>query len=161
MKLILDSSAVIGLSRVGLLEKASENFDIAVSPAVYTEVAEVGYCRVGSHELRQLVELGKIRILQPEDTDRVSMLIDPLGKGEAETVEVARELDITAVLDDRVARRKAKQLGIKFVGTLKMIKMLFDNGTIDREESLRAVQILKNYGFRISDRVINEVFGKV
>jgi len=89
------------------------------------------------------------------------MLIDPLGKGEAETVEVARELDITAVLDDRVARRKAKQLGIKFVGTLKMIKMLFDNGTIDREESLRAVQILKNYGFRISDRVINEVFGKV
>ncbi|WP_457753767.1 hypothetical protein [Thermococcus sp.] len=161
MRLILDSSAVIGLSRTGLLEKASENFDLAVSSAVYTEVAEVGYCRVGSHELRQLVEVGKVRILQPKDTKRANILIDPLGKGEAETIEIAGELGITGVLDDRVARRKAKQLGIRFIGTLRIIKMLFDKSVIDKEEALRAAQVLKNYGFRISDRVITKVFGEI
>ncbi|WP_161937374.1 hypothetical protein [Pyrococcus kukulkanii] len=53
----MDSSAIIGLSLGEVLEKVCEVFEVYIPRAVFHELAEVRYCRVGSHELRKLVEI--------------------------------------------------------------------------------------------------------
>ncbi|MFA4639447.1 hypothetical protein P8X30_00370 [Pyrococcus kukulkanii] len=55
MRLVLDSSAIIGLGEA--FEKVCEVFEVYIPRAVFHELAEVRYCRVGSHELRKLVEI--------------------------------------------------------------------------------------------------------
>ncbi|GEM_PF-3788291 len=79
MRLILDSSAIIGLSNLGL--KVAETFEIYVAEGVYEEVCKKGFCRVGSHELQKLISNGKIKTLKVGDENKVKLLIDTLGKG--------------------------------------------------------------------------------
>ncbi|MFA4668602.1 hypothetical protein QDY65_08830 [Pyrococcus kukulkanii] len=57
MRLVLDPPAIIGLSLGEAFEKVCEVFEVYIPRAVFHGLAEVRYCRVGSHELRKLVEI--------------------------------------------------------------------------------------------------------
>jgi len=158
MRLILDSSAVIGLSHLGLLDKVAEIFEIYVAEGVYEEVCKKGFCRVGSHELQKLINNEKIKTLKLGDENKVKLLIDTLGRGEAETIVIALENQLIAVLDDRIARRKAENAGIKFFGTLRVLRHLYDKDIISKDELIKLLEKLRNLGFRISDNVIEKLF---
>lgn len=53
-----------------------------------------------------------------------------LGKGESAVLALALELDATAVVDDRSARRCAKTLGISVIGTFGVIVRAKKHGLI-------------------------------
>jgi predicted nucleic acid-binding protein len=53
-----------------------------------------------------------------------------LGKGESAVLSLALELDATAVLDDRNARRCAKALGVSVIGTFGVIIRAKQHGLI-------------------------------
>ena len=59
--------------------------------------------------------------------------------------------------DDRLARRRAKNLGLKVIGTLRILKMMLNNGLIDKKKFLNAIEKLRETGFRISNKLINKV----
>jgi len=156
-KILLDSSAVIALSSAGVIEKVTERFEVFVAGGVYEEVYRRGFCRVGSHELQKLVENKKVQVVSAQDREKVKLLVDPLGTGEAETIVLALENSIPAVLDDRTARRKAYELGIEFFGTLKVLRFLYDAGDLSKEELVKAIKSLREVGFRISESLISKV----
>ena len=157
MRLILDSSAVIGLSNLGLLDKIAEIFEIYIAEGVYEEVYRKGFCRIGSHELQKLINDGKVKIIKAKDEGKVKLLIDILGRGEAETIVIALENQLIAVLDDRIARRKAENAGIEFFGTLRVLRLLYDKGIISKDELIKSLEKLHNSGFRISQNVIEKL----
>ncbi len=61
------------------------------------------------------------------------------------------------VLDDKAARRKAKALKLNMIGTLRILRMLYDAKIIDKTELIKSLTVLRETGFRISDEVINRV----
>lgn len=156
---VLDSSAIIALSVLSHLNKVKHLFkETLVSRAVYEEVCVRGRRLIGDIELSEAVKKGLIEIRDVEDRTVVNALVDPLALGEAETIALTVEENTEfIVMDDRLARRRAKNLGLNVIGTLRILRMMFENGLIDKKDFLNSIEKLRETGFRISDEVIDRV----
>lgn len=160
--LVVDSSAIIALAEINMADIIEAlGMEIIVPHAVYEEVVIKGHSRPGSRELEDLVRQGKAKILTPRDRTLVEALHDPLGMGESEAIALAVEHNCMAVLDDRIARLKAKFMRLKVKGTIGLLRLAYDRGIIDKNKLVQALRKLKEHGFRISDEIINEVLKKL
>lgn len=84
-----------------------------------------------------------------------------LGPGEWSSIQAALQHDgpTLVLLDDRLARREAKHLGLRVAGTAAIIGMAEQRGPI---RSARAVfETLLNSDFRIAPSVIRDVLNKL
>ena len=99
MILVLDSSALIPLARIGRLDLLRQIAGAAhISEAVYEEVVESGQGRPGSLEVAQAQWISRHQV---QDRAAVSRLRVRVGRGEAEAIVLARELQADGlVLDD-------------------------------------------------------------
>lgn len=78
--------------------------------------------------------------------------MDDLGAGETEVLMLVRErADAIAVIDDKLARVIAENLGIKFTGTLGILVEAKRAGLIDSVGSL--LDRLQELRFRVSPSV--------
>ena len=78
-----------------------------------------------------------------------------LGTGEREAIVLSLELHADLLLmDDKKARRIAKEHGIRVAGTLGMLKIAHDRGLIGLPEALGQ---LRRAGFRLSDKLICDI----
>ena len=160
--LVLDSSAIIALAEIGMADIMEVlDTEIIVPQAVYEEVVVKGCGRPGSEELKDLIHQGKVRVLKPRNTALVEALHDPLGMGESEAIALAVEHNCMVALDDRIARLKAKSMNLAVKGTVGLLKLAYDRGLIDKSKLIHALRELKEDGFRISDRIINEILKKL
>ena len=88
----------------------------------------------------------------------VNALLDPLAMGEAETITLASEERADhIVIDDKLARRRAKSMKLNVIGTLRILRLMYDAKLIDKRETIKALEKLKETGFRISEEIINRV----
>jgi len=158
-KAVLDSSAIIALSVLSHLNKLKHLFkETSVPRAVYEEVCIRGHGLIGDSELSEAVKKGVMKVKDVENRTLVNALIDPLARGEAETIALAVEENAEyIVMDDRLARRRAKNLGLNVIGTLRILRMMLDNGLIDKREILNAIEKLRETGFRINNKVVNKL----
>lgn len=156
---MLDSSAIIALSQLGYLDGLRGIFSEALVPrAVYEEICLRGRGLVGERELSEAVEAGLISVRNVRNRILVNALLDPLGLGEAETIALALEEGADyAVLDDRLARRRARTMGLNVIGTLRVLRQMYDSKVMDKEALLKALEELRMAGFRVTDEVINKV----
>lgn len=90
MTVVLDSSALITLARIGRLELLHQIADVIHVPAaVFEEVVQKGAGRPGSVEVAQA---GWILRRDVRDVTSVERLCARVGRGEAEAIVLAREL---------------------------------------------------------------------
>jgi predicted nucleic acid-binding protein len=61
------------------------------------------------------------------------------------------------VLDDMLARRRAIPMGLNVIGTLRILRLMYDAKLIGKSEVLNSLEKLGQAGFRISDDVIRKV----
>jgi predicted nucleic acid-binding protein len=88
----------------------------------------------------------------------VNALLDPLAIGEAETITLASEERVDQiVLDDKAARRRASAMKLNVIGTLRILRMMYDAKLIDKPETIDALKKLRETGFRIGEDVIKKV----
>ena len=158
-KAVLDSSAIIALSQLRYWKYLNQILDeILVPRAVYEEICVKGRGLPGDAELRRLLNEGLVTVRKIRNRVLVDALIDPLALGEAEVLALAIEENADyVVIDDKMARVRARNMGLKVIGTLRILRMIFDAKLIDKNEFLRALEMLKNIGFRISDKIIERV----
>jgi len=118
--LVLDASALISLARVGCLSLLRELAEkVYIPEAVYDEVVRSGYGRPGSLEVDQA---GWISRRSVQDESVVDRLQPALGRGEAEAIVLAGELEADfVILDDATARRIAEVEGQKVLGLLGLL----------------------------------------
>jgi predicted nucleic acid-binding protein len=156
LRAVLNSSAVIALSFLKKLDKLENIFEkTLVASAVYDEICIAGRGLMGATELSEAVREGTIEVKDVEDRILVKALTESLSLGEAETIALTlRERAESIVLDDRSARRRAENLGLNVIGTLRVLRMMFDNGIMDKGEFLNSIEKLREVGFRISDKVV-------
>jgi len=146
--LVLDSSALITLARVGQLNLLHEIAETVLIPeAVYDEVVQTGHGRPGGAEVAQAQWIIRRQVNDRAAVDRLRL---QLGRGEAEAIVLAQELRVDAlVLDDATARRAAEAAGQKAVGLLGLLLYSKERGLV---ESVRPIldQIV-TAGFFVDD----------
>ena len=132
-------------------------FDRIVIPqAVYDEVVLRGEGEPGS---REVDEAKWIETRQVEDRLAVNLLREALDAGESEAIVLAQELNAGFVLiDEALARRKARLIGLRMTGTLGILLMTKEAGLVPAVELL--LLELRQTDFWMSDRVYRDVVVK-
>ena len=148
-KIVLNASPLILLCNGELEFVLPKLFtDIIVPEAVWQEIT------TGSHLDRAMQLLPELSWLKRESTSSVPDVIRwDLGMGETEVLSFAvQHRDYTPVLDDMLAKKCAKSLGVETMGTGTILILAKEEGLIESvEESLH---ILQNIGLWISEAVI-------
>lgn len=149
MIVVADASVLIGLSSIGYLHLIQDQFagKVLIPPAVWKEVVEQGGDRPGSHQVSK-ADWINVHDLKNQDISRILKM--ELDEGESEAIALADELKADVVLlDEKDARRIAKQLGLRVLGT---IGILVWGKRVGKINNLRQVlDILQNRAmFRIS-----------
>jgi len=154
MIVVSNATPLIGLAmteRFDLLQKLFGR--ITIPQAVYDEVVTEGGQRFGAQEVS---DAAWIELVEVKDRLAVEVLADDLGKGESETIVLAREMGADWVLvDERLARRKLDALGIPTIGTLGILLKAKEVGLL--QAVAPAVELLRTRGFRLSRRVYDDV----
>lgn len=133
--------------------------ELYVPRAVYDEVVVEGEGLPGCDETRSAVEEGWMQVASVQDGAAVEALLDRLHPGEAETIVLARTLGLQwALLDERIARDKARLMGVNVTGTIGiLIRAMRDGIDLDLRSDL---DVLIDHNFRISRDLYDRLVGK-
>lgn len=150
---VTDTSALIFLTKIGrlnLLKLGAQ--EVLVPLEVLDEI------RSGPGDVMAQVEPHLSNWLRICDAgvEHSDILTYRLGKGEAAVLRQAVHLGIkSVVLDDMVARKVARQLGLEPVGTLGILLAARKRGLV--ESIKHEIECLKAYGFWISTTLEHKV----
>ena len=150
--IIINATPIIALALLDQLALLQPLYGtVLIPPAVQAEVLAGGTRLIGVTELQHAPWI-KLTALQ--DPRRADLLSD-LDRGEAEVIALAQELNANLVIiDERLARRHAKRLGLTLTGTLGVLLKAKQNKLIPAIEPL--IQTLLQNGIRLGDDVIAE-----
>lgn len=129
MKAAVNTSVLIAFGKLGYLELFTRLFDgLFVARSVLEEAR-------GSEvyaEVERLIDVGFVGVTEASKRELLDVLSSSLGMGEAEVIAVASDVGADVVLlDDLRARRIARRLGLKVMGTLGALKALIEMGFIE------------------------------
>lgn len=117
-----------------------------------------------------MVEEGKIRILNLNENgkkvyEKITGRYKSLDAGEAATIALALQRDEERVLvDESIARRVCKLVGLRPVGSLGVVLLAYKNGIIDENRVKIIVRKMVSSDFRVSASVTErfwELFEKM
>lgn len=140
-KLVCNSSCIIVLERIkrlDILKKCIKDIFIPVGVIEETNINDEYF---SVKEVKDVTLLKSLRL--------------NLGKGEAEAICLAIELDLPVILDDIKARKIAKIFDIKIVGTLGLLTYAKSLNVISNVKQI--LLDFKENGFRMSNSLFNEV----
>lgn len=148
-KIVLNASPLILLCNSQLSFVLPALFsEIVVPEAVWQEVVSSSHLDRAAQMLPELAWLKQEAIIPVPDVVRWD-----LGLGETEVLSFAvQHSSYTPVLDDMLAKKCARSLGIQTMGTGTILILAKERGLIESvEQSLRALQ---NAGLWVSESVI-------
>jgi predicted nucleic acid-binding protein len=151
-RVVTNATLVIALALVNQLDLLKRLYgQVSIPPAVQAEVLAGGS---GSPGFAELQSVEWIRVVPLRDPQRADLLSD-LDRGEAEVIALAQELNAELVIiDERLARRHAKRLGLKLTGTLGVLVKAKQRGLVPAVKPL--IEQLQQSGIRLADFVIDE-----
>ena len=135
LPVVVDSTCLIGLERIGQLDLLPALLDPIFAPLAVNR-------EFGSQPVWMKVE-------RPRDVGMVAalrLLVDP---GESEAIVLAYEKGLRIILDDRKAREVAQRLGVPVTGTVGLLVKAKQEGVIGEVRPL--LDALDANHFRISD----------
>lgn len=138
---VSNSSCLIALEKIGHFDLLSKSFDtINIPSAVHSELGQnIDWLIVKSVQNRALV----------------NSLNTQIDDGESEAIALAMELrDVFIVLDDKKARRIAKQLGLKVIGTVGLLLRAKKRGIVTEIRPI--LDALQEVDFRIGETLYQE-----
>ncbi|HIC93157.1 MAG TPA: DUF3368 domain-containing protein [Anaerolineae bacterium] len=119
---IANSGPLIALASIGEFRLLQDLFgEIVIPSAVYDEVVTQGNDQPGAKETKKA---DWIKVVEVQGRLAVDLLRNELDRGESEAIVLAKELEATRILiDEKLARRKARSVGLTPIGTLGVILM--------------------------------------
>lgn len=147
MKVVANSTPLIALSKIGQLNLLRDYFkQILIPKEVFDEVVTRGGDLFGAKEVK---EANWIKILEVKNEVALLSLTTYLGRGEAEAIVLAKEMEAALLIaDDRDTRDIAISMGLKITGTIGILMLAEKDGKLDLKEVLDE---LLSKGFRLSD----------
>ncbi len=161
LKLVLDASTMILLAKLDLLDRLSKEMAIEI-PKV---VAEEATCReelLDAKQIRRLMEEGNIHVEREREIPWVRALERDfrLGEGEAQAIFLAKKKGALLGVDDGLAMKACKVLGIPFVTTLAFVARFYEKGLLNRKQAIEKLENLKRFGWyrgELLEKVIRDI----
>lgn len=152
---VSNSTPLIALSKIGRLELLKEYFtEIMIPEAVYEEVVVSGG---DLHGAKEVEEAAWIKMRKIQNDLALKTLETSIGRGEAESIVLAKEVTSDLLLiDDADGRRIAQGMGLKITGTVGILLMAAKQGRIDLRQALDR---LLAAGFRLSEKEYLRILG--
>ena len=146
-EVVSNTSPLLYLHQLGLLELLQRLYTrVRIPPAVAHELGEGASL---GHDVPAVRDLSWIEVSEVRE-ERVLPLATNLGAGEREAIALAIQIeDALLVLDDGLARRHAKLLGIRLTGTLGILLRARTEGFVEQVAPL--IDRLGELGFRLDD----------
>ena len=136
-EVIIDTSCLIILKRIGRLEILKEIYERVIIP--------VGVKEEFGEELPEWIEVEGVK-----DEGQVKVMEMYVGRGEAEVLVLGLERGSSlVVIDDRKGRRLARGLGLRLSGTIGVIIRAKEAGEIGSVKGI--IEELEGAGFRLSE----------
>jgi predicted nucleic acid-binding protein len=161
IKVVCNSSPIIGLAIINKLDLLWELFDEVIIPqAVYDEIVNSkGNEKYGAKELEVAVSLNRIKVIQVKDGKIVEELYGKLHKGELETIILAKELKINdVIIDEKAARSFAEAMMLQTTGIIGVLILAKKLGRIAKVKQY--LDELVNKGYRISKNLYTNALKK-
>jgi len=154
MKIVSNSTPLIALSRINELDLLRAIFGTIIVPsAVYNEVVLEGAGRPGVKEVANAPWIIKRDV---QNLLAVSLLQMDLDRGEAEAVVLAKEIEADyLLLDEKKARRVARNSKIRIIGTVGVLGLAAKKGIISNLDD--TFNKLEENGFRFTEEVRRKV----
>lgn len=151
MTVLVNTSPLVALDRIGQLEVLPKLFGRAIRPQSVADELNAGRSAYGGSDALYHAEWLETRDDPPE-----MVLRKELGAGETAVIALAvREKADLVILDDLAARNVAMELGMNVTGTLGVLLGAHKKGLLpDLQAALRELQAS---GFRISESVIASI----
>jgi len=136
-----DSSPLITLAEIGLLDLLPKLYEtVMITPQVYAEVVVGGAGLAGSSQISMAGWIDVNPVQNPADLAAAQQRYG-LGAGELSVIVLALELKADILLiDDRDARKVARQQGLFVLGCIGILHEAFDRSLLsDLREAYRAL----------------------
>lgn len=144
-EVISDTSPLQYLFQTGLLDVLKMLYGKITIPEAVADELEVG--RLRAIYLPEISSIDWITITRPRG-QRLLPLAPDLGSGEREAIALAVETeDSLLILDDALARRHARLLGVKMTGTLGILLKAKQKGYLQRIDTV--LDHLEELGFHL------------
>ncbi len=157
MKVVVNSSPLIFLTKIGKLDLLNKLFnEIIIPKAVYKEVILDG--KPDKNEI--IKNLSWIEVKEVNDMRLVKFLMNFIDYGESEVIAYAIENNINlVVLDDKDARKIAREFDLKVIGTLGILIASKKKGYVDEVKPL--LEKLINANFRVSKSLLKKILEEI
>ena len=165
--MIIDASPLIILAKINKLEILKKTYEsVEIASSVYQEVVVNGL-KINSrdaHIVKEQIESKNIKVLDlsSEFIKKAKKIESVYGidTGEAETIALALQLNKKeAIIDEISAREAAKALGIKPIGTLRVLLIAYKNNLISKIDIKKLINEMENSKYRLSPKVLIEFWG--
>lgn len=158
MKVVCNSTALIGLAKLGRLDLLKEIFgEIIIPEGVYQEVVVQGKTKAGSKEVNDAEWIKRERA---KDRVAVELLSRHLNHGESEVLILGKELRADwLIVDDDEARDAASSAGFKVIGLAGVLIAAKNIGLIKAVKPL--LDELRAKKFRIGDTLYRTVLKEI
>ena len=146
--IVSDSTALIvlfDLDRVELLENLFEV--VYITPVVLEEVS-VKY---------PVVLPPFIKVENLEDKELFNSLTMILDLGESEAIALAKEKNLSIIIDEKKGRKIAKGMDLKVIGLLGVVYLNAKRGFLTKSEANEFIKSAVEHGYRISQKMIDDI----
>src|SRR3972149_8086096 len=141
MIVVSDSTPLIHFAKAGRLDILFILYNkILITEEVYSEVVEEGLILEKEDAVIIKEHIGKrIQIKNPSSSSMHIIRKYSIHKGEAESIQLALEINALFLMNERDGRNAAKSEGIKVKGSIGVLFDAFREGVIDEEEALNVL----------------------
>ena len=149
MKLIIsDSTTVITLLNIERLDVLTNIFSCVYIPQkVYEEIVI---------EEQIVLDEDFFVVKEIEDKKLYKLLSKSLDAGECEAIVLAKEMDLSLIIDEKKGRKIASNLGVNIFGFIGLLILNYKNGLLTREDTIDVFYRAKEQGFRVGMRLERE-----
>lgn len=152
-KIISNTTPIIALLGVGKLSILKDLYGQILVPDTVVDEIERGNNKFFYEDIRQIYW---IKIKTISRLEIYNSLLDNLDKGEAAVITLAQEYNADLLLiDEKIARHKASQLGFTCVGTLGLLLKAKEKGLIPNLKPLIAQ--MRSNGIWLADSLIQQI----
>lgn len=154
MIVVSDTTPIISLLKIGKLHLLGDLFGRVYIPmAVYNELTVD--CRF-EDEMRQIDGADFILKRDVSKLENVDFLqrVSGLDRGESEAIILSDELRSDILLmDEALGRNVARNMGIKIMGTIGMLKVAYQHSFLTADEIRTCLTLMQTSGRYISDQL--------
>jgi uncharacterized protein len=152
MAVVSDSTTLIILENTSRFDLLSNLFtEIYIPQAVWDEIhVKEGFVLPPFIHLSPIVK-----------TQELETLLYLLDQGESEAILLAKTKNLPLIIDEKKGRKIATNMGIKIVGLLGILYLNIKRAHMSAEEGRTFLDQVRGNGFRISQRLIDEMFERI